>query len=77
MKAAANGAPGFSAPTKRATAARNSAGSSVMDSATKNIVPRSQRAFGKSNTLSCSIPAYPGSLWQASRSCLRGSPISL
>jgi predicted DNA-binding transcriptional regulator AlpA len=42
MKAVANGEPGFSAPVKPASAARNSSGSSVIDSATKNIVPRSR-----------------------------------
>jgi hypothetical protein len=72
-----HGAPGFSAPTKCSTPARNTSGLSVMDSATKNMVPRSNRDMGRSKTLSRSIPANPGLPTQASRSRLRGVSTSL
>lgn len=51
MNAAANGAPGSSAPVKAPTAAWNSSKSCVSDSATKNMVPMPQRRPGRSKML--------------------------
>src|SRR6266536_2068683 len=51
MNAAANGAPGLSDRTNLCVAAWNSRTSAEMDSATKNMVPTSQRDTGRSNML--------------------------